>query len=203
MSFFTEAEHKFLSIPEDIRIETKSFLDAASEVVPFFDVLGPTAFAPVKSDINGNIKKLREKFTKDLEKFKTLQDIVESEMAENSTKAKNSATDALLWLKRALRFIIVFLREVLTGEEDLVKCAKKAYENSLKRFHGWMVQGVFSLALKAVPYRKDFIDKLGRNKVDEDTVLREMREFVDLLEANLEVVEQFYQKNNLETSQVQ
>lgn len=36
MSFFTEAEHKFLSIPEDIRIETKSFLDAASEVVPFF-----------------------------------------------------------------------------------------------------------------------------------------------------------------------
>lgn len=166
-------------------------------------MLGPTAFAPVKSDINGNIKKLREKFTKDLEKFKTLQDIVESEMAENSTKAKNSATDALLWLKRALRFIIVFLREVLTGEEDLVKCAKKAYENSLKRFHGWMVQGVFSLALKAVPYRKDFIDKLGRNKVDEETVLREMKEFVDLLEANLEVVEEFYQKNNLETSQVQ
>ena len=36
MSFFTEAEHKFLPIPEDIRIETKSFLDAANEVVPFF-----------------------------------------------------------------------------------------------------------------------------------------------------------------------
>lgn len=54
-----------------------------------------------------------------------------------------------------------------------------------------------------MPYHKDFIDKLGRNKVDEETVLREMREFVDLLEANLEVVEQFYQKNNLETSQVQ
>ncbi|CAH3110160.1 unnamed protein product [Pocillopora meandrina] len=66
-----------------------------------------------------------------------------------------------------------------------------------------MVQGVFSLAMKAVPYRKDFIDKLGRNKVDEETVLREMKEFVDLLEANLEVVEEFYQKNNLETSQVQ
>lgn len=57
--------------------------------------------------------------------------------------------------------------------------------------------------MKAVPYCKDFIDKLGRNKVDEETVLREMKEFVDLLEANLEVVEEFYQKNNLETSQVQ
>ena len=36
MSFFTEAEHGFLPVPEDKRIETKSFLDAASEVVPFF-----------------------------------------------------------------------------------------------------------------------------------------------------------------------
>lgn len=165
-------------------------------------MLGPTAFAPVKSDVNGNIKKLREKFAKDPEKFKTLQDIVESEIVENSTKVKNSATDALLWLKRALQFIIVFLREVLTGEEDLVKCAKKAYENSLKRYHGWMVQGVFSLAMKAVPYRKDFIDKLGRRKVDEETVLKEMKECVDLLEANIEVVEQFYQKNDLDSSKV-
>ena len=46
---------------------------------------------------------------------------------------------------RALQFIVVFLEEVLTGEQDLVKCAKKAYEASLKRYHGWMVQGVFSV----------------------------------------------------------
>ena len=45
-----------------------------------------------------------------------------------------------------MQFIIVFLEEVLTGEQDLVKCAKKAYENSLKRFHGWMVQGIFSVS---------------------------------------------------------
>lgn len=36
MSFFSEATHRFLPIPEAARIETKSFLDAASEVVPFF-----------------------------------------------------------------------------------------------------------------------------------------------------------------------
>lgn len=201
MSFFSEATHRFLPVPEDSRIETKSFLDAASEVVPFFDVLGPTAFAPVKSDINGNIKKLREKFAQDPEKFKTLQDIVESEIATETTTAKNSATDALLWLKRALQFIVVFLEEVLTGEQDLVKCAKKAYEASLKRYHGWMVQGVFSLAMKAVPYRKDFMEKLGRGKVDEETVLKEMKDCVDLLSANLKVVQEFYDKNKLDNSQ--
>ena len=45
-----------------------------------------------------------------------------------------------------MQFIIIFLQEVLTGEPDLVKCAKKAYEGSLKKFHGWMVQGIFSVS---------------------------------------------------------
>lgn len=201
MSFFSEATHAFLPIPEDSRIETKPFLDASSEVVPFFDVLGATAFAPVKSDINGNIKKLRDKYTQDLEKFKTLQGMVESEIEAGTTLAKNSATDALLWLKRAMQFIIIFLEEVLKGEEDLVKCAKKAYEGSLKKFHGWLVQGIFSVAMKAVPYRKDFMHKLGRGKVDEATVLKEMKDCLDLLSANINVVEEFYQQNKLDSSQ--
>ena len=48
---------------------------------------------------------------------------------------------------RALQFIIIFLKEVLTGEQDLVKCAKKAYEGSLKKYHGWIVQGIFSVSI--------------------------------------------------------
>ena len=55
-------------------------------------------------------------------------------------------TYVLSSLCRALSFIRVFLEEVMTGEEDLVKCAKKAYENSLKQYHGWMVQGIFSVS---------------------------------------------------------
>lgn len=83
-------------------------------------MLGPTVFAPVKSDINGNIKvgrqldsnsvtadielwflkKLRKKYDEDVSKYSTLQAMVETEIAEETMKAKNSATDALLWLKR-------------------------------------------------------------------------------------------------------
>lgn len=53
---------------------------------------------------------------------------------------------SLLSPHRAMQFIIVFLEEVLKGEPDLVKCAKKAYEGSLKKFHGWIVQGIFSVS---------------------------------------------------------
>ena len=48
-------------------------------------------------------------------------------------------------MSRALSFIRVFLQEVLTGEPDLVVCSKKAYENSLKAYHGWMVQSIFNV----------------------------------------------------------
>jgi pleckstrin family protein A (phosphoinositide binding specific) protein 8 len=56
MSFFASSKCKF----EDIALETdstptKPFLDACTEIVLFFDVLGSTAFSPVKSDIHGNI----------------------------------------------------------------------------------------------------------------------------------------------------
>ena len=51
---------------------------------------------------------------------------------------------------RALEFIGVFLADVLTGQPDLSKCAKKAYESTLKKYHGWMVQGIFSVSLRDI-----------------------------------------------------
>ena len=53
------------------------------------------------------LQKLRDKFAQDTEKFKTLQDIVESEIEAKTTLAKNSATDALLWLKRLVILIYI------------------------------------------------------------------------------------------------
>ena len=32
----------------------------------------------------------------------------------------------------------------------MVKCATKAYEKSLKQYHGWMVQGIFSVSERCV-----------------------------------------------------
>ncbi|XP_065831360.1 glycolipid transfer protein-like isoform X2 [Oscarella lobularis] len=200
MTFFVQAKHTFLAVPDDEKILTEPFLAAASEVVPFFDVLGPTAFKPVKSDINGNIKKLRTKFETDKEKYSTLQGMVESEIAEGTTQAKNSATDALLWLKRALQFIRVFLDEVLKGEEDLNKCASKAYEASLKRFHGWLVRGIFSLAMKAVPYRKDFIKALLQGaEGGEERVLADMKEFMKHFSQNVDTLTRYYIQSGQET----
>lgn len=50
-------------------------------------------------------------------------------------------------MHRTLEFIQVFLDTVLSGEEDLVKCAHKAYEDVLKRYHGWIVRGIFHVSI--------------------------------------------------------
>ncbi|KXJ09056.1 glycolipid transfer protein [Exaiptasia diaphana] len=198
MSFFSEAKFRFKEVSEDGKIETDSFLKACSEIVPFFDVLGPTTFAPVKMDINGNIKKLRGFYDSNPQKFRTLQDLVDSEINARTTKAKNSATDALLWLKRAMQFILTFLKKVLTGEPDLVKCANIAYERTLKQYHNFIVKGIFNLAVKSVPYRKDFIASLGRGVADELVVLEEMQAFVDELDANIDIIQEYYSNNGLD-----
>jgi pleckstrin family protein A (phosphoinositide binding specific) protein 8 len=49
-----------------------------------------------------SLKKLRKKINQNVQKFQTLYAIVNDEIDAQTTNAKNSATDALLWLKRYL-----------------------------------------------------------------------------------------------------
>ncbi|KAL5477835.1 hypothetical protein EMCRGX_G024683 [Ephydatia muelleri] len=172
----SDTEHKFQQIKEGEEIQTQPFLLACSQIIPFFDVLGPTAFKPVKSDINGNI-----------------QATFATEIAEGTSKGSYSCTVGLLWLKRALEFVYVFLETVLSGEQDLVKCANKAYEASLKRYHGWLVKGIFAVAVRAVPYYQDFMVALKKDPSTSDSqVLEDMRTSITLLKANIDEINRFY-----------
>ena len=61
-----------------------------------FDVLGSVAFTPVKNDMTGNIKKLRERQLAAPLESETLQDLCRNEL---KTK-KHTATEGLVWLNR-------------------------------------------------------------------------------------------------------
>jgi len=65
-------------------------------------------------------------------------------------------------------FVNELLGEIVMGEESLAVAATNAYGKTLRRYHGWIVRGVFSLAMKSVPYRQDLLAKLG--PADSDTV---------------------------------
>lgn len=81
---------------KDDAIHTTEFLEAAEAVTALFDVLGGVAFQPVKNDMTGNIKKVRERQLAAPLESETLQDLVRNEL---KTK-KHTATEGLLWLNR-------------------------------------------------------------------------------------------------------
>lgn len=206
LTFFTAAKSRFenIQLEADNGIPTKPFLSSCSSILPFLDVLGSTAFAPVKLDISGNIKKLEAKHETDPKAFVTLQNIVYQELKSNTCTAKNSATDALLWLKRALEFMQVFLSEVSRGEKDLAVAAATAYGKTLRRYHGWVVRGVFALAVKAVPYRSDFLTSLGTTEqglAPHKEVIRDMKVCVEGLTRVTNIINQLYRKHKLDSEE--
>lgn len=210
MSFL---EFKFPVVPDDRKIRTKEFLEACDKVLLFFDILGSRFFTPVKSDIAGNIAKIRAKYKEQKEEeFETLNGIIDYELnnlqSQPQKKGQGIATNALMWLRRGLQFIASFLKHLVAEDyitekndrESLQNCAVLAYNESLQEYHGWIVQKVFTMAMKAAPYRHKLImDLAGPGKQDdESSVIAVIVEFGINFEANIEVIKVLFTEKDVE-----
>ncbi|KAI4153574.1 MAG: hypothetical protein LQ340_002239, partial [Diploschistes diacapsis] len=115
----------------------------------------------------------------------TLQALVTSEL---STK-KHSAAEGLLWLTRGLDFTAQALRHNTTnGTDELSSSFRAAYERTLKPHHSFVVKPIFSAAMSATPYRKDFYAKLSP---DEERRKAQMEEWLAALEKRVTVLNAF------------
>ncbi|CAL1543460.1 unnamed protein product [Lymnaea stagnalis] len=211
-TFFSVMPTSFANVDtnQEDSIHVIPFLEACTNLVPIFDKLNSTAFSPVKMDFCGNIRKIQQKHLSDPEQFQTLQSMVLHEVEIGQQTHSNSATSALLWLKRSLEFIREFLRECSSGSTDMGVCAGNAYSRTLKNYHGWVVRGVFAVAVKALPYRETFITQLAvknTSKIDplsrqfEHALLSDIEVFVQHLDRVLVVINNFYLKHSLDSSE--
>ncbi|XP_020485449.1 glycolipid transfer protein [Labrus bergylta] len=199
-------DNQFKELPPDKSIDTKLFLETVAHLPTFFDCLGSKVFSPIKSDISGNITKIRGIYLKDPTKYVTLQSILEAEREAHAAEwPKVGATLALMWLKRGLRFIQIMLQSLADGEKDennpnLIKVnVTKAYEQALKKYHGWMVQKLFSAALNAAPYRSNFLKSLSKGEeVKEDVCLANVRQFLVNYTITVDAIYEMYTDMNAE-----
>jgi len=188
-TFLDTLKKSFTDVPvdkeKDNAISTTEFLEAAESLTTLFDVLGSVAFTPVKSDMLGNIKKIRDRQLAAPLESVTLQDLVLNEL---KTK-KHTATEGLVWLVRGLDFTSIALSQnIAISTEELSTSFRNAYGNTLKPFHGFLIKPVFSAAMSACPYRKDFYLKLGE---DQEKVLSELRVWLAALEKIIAVLKGF------------
>ncbi|CAH1249629.1 PLEKHA8 [Branchiostoma lanceolatum] len=211
-TFFTAVEHSFTDVRLTVNgdIPTGPFLDACNDMLPFFDHVGGPAMAPVKMDVQGNIRKLTQKYSTNPGVYCTLQDIVKQEMAMNATQVKNSATDAIMWLKRGLQFSRELFIEIVQGERDLTVAVGNAYEKTLKKYHGFVVRGVVALAIKAVPSYEDFQTKVTSAAGDEykgtpvveKALMQDAETYADALGVLTTILHEFYVTHNLDSQEV-
>jgi len=184
--WFETVNRSFADVPTDPGIATIEFLEAAESLTTLFDVLGSTAFGTVKSDMAGNIQKLRTRRAEAPEKSATLQELVLAERAEK----KKTATEGLLWLTRGLDFTAKGLRHNQDHpSEELSVSFTHAYGETLKPHHNFIIKGVFSVAMKATPYRNDFYAKLGSDQVQ---VNQKLLAWLDALEKDVTIIQNFY-----------
>ncbi|XP_076801300.1 glycolipid transfer protein-like [Clavelina lepadiformis] len=199
----------FPDIPEDKKIDTIKFIEACEKIPSIFDLLGGKIFSPVKNDVIGNIEKIKKRYLENPVKFATLDDIIEVERHETDKKLKAKdgnglATNALMWLKRGLKFILLFLEHLLKNDydsnpENLKSCAKLAYKGSLQEYHGFIVSQLVSAATNACPYRSDFLKALAlREGLNEEETLESARVFSINFRATVDTVYELFDKTGVE-----
>ncbi|TMS11186.1 pleckstrin homology domain-containing family A member 8 [Larimichthys crocea] len=209
-TFFSTMSHRFsdIRLDDDNGIPTQEFLDSCYAIVPVLDKLGSTVFAPVKMDFVGNIKKIHQKLMSDPDNFPTLQSIVLREVGTDVAQVRNSATEALLWLRRGLKFLKEFLSEVNAGQQDIQGALNNAYGKTLRRYHGWVVRGVFALALRAAPSYQSFSAALVTKEGDElksgftSGMYRDLGVYLPAMEKQLAILDALYEEYNLESDEV-
>ncbi|KAL3060367.1 hypothetical protein OYC64_014846 [Pagothenia borchgrevinki] len=209
-TFFSTMSHRFsdIRLDDDNGIPTQEFLDSCYAIVPVLDKLGSTVFAPVKMDFVGNIKKINQKLISAPGSFPTLQSIVLHEVQTGNARVRNSATEALLWLRRGLKFLKEFLSEVNAGTKDIPGALNNAYGKTLRQYHGWVVRGVFALALRAAPSYQSFAAALVLTEGDElkssftSGVYRDLGVYLPAMENQLTILDALYEEYNLESDEV-
>ncbi|XP_029372098.1 glycolipid transfer protein-like [Echeneis naucrates] len=199
-------DNQFRELPADKSVDTKLFLETVSHIPLFFDCLGSKVFSVIKSDINGNITKIRAVYLQDPVKYVTLQHILEAEREVHGAEwPKVGATLALMWLKRGLRFIQILLQSLVDGDRDennpnLIRVnVTKAYEQALKKYHGWIVQKIFHAALLAAPYRSNFLKALSKGEeVKEEECLANVHQFLVNYTATIDAIYEMFINLNAE-----
>ena len=133
----------------------------------------------------GNVKKVRDFQLANPGQSNTLQSLVKAELASK----KHTATEGLLWLSRGLDFTAQGLRHnVNNPSEELSVSFREAYGNTLKPHHSFLIKPVFSAAMSATPYRKDFYGKLAEDPAEGQ---QSLEKWLSALESRVKILKDF------------
>eukprot|EP00922_Rhytidocystis_sp_ex-Travisia-forbesii_P041208 GHVS01061528.1.p1 GENE.GHVS01061528.1~~GHVS01061528.1.p1 ORF type:complete len:268 (-),score=35.54 GHVS01061528.1:125-889(-) len=151
------------------KIRTLELAMAARTIVPVYGtVFGENM---VSSNLKKDIENSSSKVVLALEKFKDEGQYIEEFIlfeiqqrgVEELRKDSTCGVKNLLWMQRALDFIMSFLELLMMGgpETSSKACAIEAYDKVLKNYHGWLVSRMVTMSFNLCPARQNLLEKLG------------------------------------------
>lgn len=203
MTFFSSPEARFPPLSDDGQLDVVQFLLASRQVVKFIDTLG-TTFKLVKSDVNGNVEKLQQKYDSDRERFHYFEAMLQDETTNNNT---DLAKVGGLWLKRALEFVYTFLKNMVeeyrkgTPQESLQPHLKKAYDDTLHKYHNFITQKLFSIVSVTAPSWSSLMIILSMGTdVKEEQIIDDLELYLESMASNLSVLSNLYVQYKLDSN---
>lgn len=197
-SMFEAALEQAASVKDaDGNILTDGFLDLCQLVLPLIESFG-AAFAIVRNDISHNIERLRTRKNTDPARFVLLFPIIEDEVERDDYQHGQSCAKGLLWLKRAMEFMVAIMRRLEEAPDaTMSEVVYDMYYATLHQWHGFIASSAFSVAFAFVPSRETFLDRLAGGKFSDQTA-QDMARFVEKFSALLTEVHRFLDEHGLD-----
>lgn len=178
----------------NFKIQTEHFLESSNQIIDAIACFGKL-FSPIVKDMRQNVQKITDKYKQNETLFQYLEDLILKDKDGNDNPF-DPVTDGLLWLKRAFEMMEQFFRNLLedaTCSEQVKPHLKKAYEECLLPYHGFLAQKAFQLLHLYLPSRSSL---LGPSETNMDN-LKALEEFLVLFRANLNHINEFFTKHDL------
>jgi len=120
----------------------------------------------LKGDIMNSSGTVKKVYLKHPDKCTDLESLIKFELgAVGKDKVRTDKTTGIigmLWAKRAVQFIMVYL-DLLGTRPDLnsSQCARQTYDTVLAKYHGWFTSKAIGAAMGMAPARDEIFLKLG------------------------------------------
>lgn len=161
-----------------------------------------TGFALVKSDVGGNIDRLEKKAETNPDLYNPdIFEMIRIEVKDGTAAGASSCTKGLLWLKRAMEFITALLSRLLENPTiSLSEAASETYYETLQQYHGWIVTGTFTVALKLCPSRDYLFESIMSDTPigNDSDLLSDMKVFLEEFGSIIQEIHTFLSDNGLD-----
>lgn len=159
-----------------------------------------SVFTFVSNDIHSKITILEDFLhdNKTEEHFKTVQTMMNYEKDSNlfSDLSYVSGSRTLLRLHRGLEFIYEFLQKLseLQEDEKTSGCCKSSYNNTLAKYHPWVIRKAANVAMYALPRQGDLLRKVC---IDVPKAIQDLPEMLKITKIVYDRVEGLYATHDL------